>query len=61
VTGVQTCALPILSKGIDESFKLLFRLLFNEEVDISFPKNNILRASDGKWTIDNSLKIQRNV
>jgi len=54
--------LPLyLSKGIDESFKLLFRLLFNEEVDISFPKNNILRASDGKWTIDNSLKIQRNV
>lgn len=54
--------LPLyLSKGIDESFKLLFRLLFNEEVDISYPKNNILRASDGKWTIDSSLKIQRNV
>ena len=36
--------LPLyLSKGIDESFKLLFRLLFNEEVDISYPKNNILK------------------
>jgi hypothetical protein len=54
--------LPLyLSKGIDDSFKLLFKLLYDEEVEINLPKNNILRASDGKWTIDNSLKIERDV
>lgn len=54
--------LPLyLSKGIDESFKLLFRLLFNEDVDIILPKSRILRASDGKWIIEKSLKIEKDV
>jgi hypothetical protein len=54
--------LPLyLSKGIDESFKLLFRLLFNEDVDIILPKSRILRASDGKWVIEKSLKIEEDV
>jgi hypothetical protein len=54
--------LPLyLSKGIDDSFKLLFKFLFDEEVEINLPKDNILRVSDGKWIIDNSLKIERDV
>jgi hypothetical protein len=54
--------LPLyLSKGIDESFKLLFKLLFNEDVDIILPKSRILRASDGKWIIEKSLKIEKDV
>ena len=54
--------LPIyLAKGNEKSFKLLFRMLFNDEVDIILPKNNVLRASDGKWTVDNILKIQNNI
>lgn len=54
--------LPLyLAKGIDESFKLLFKLLYNEEVNIEFPKDNILRASDGKWVTDRSLKIESDV
>lgn len=36
-------------KGTEESFRLLFRLLFNEEIDVSYPGERILRASDGKW------------
>jgi len=54
--------LPLyLAKGIDDSFKLLFKFIFNEEVQINLPKDNILRVSDGKWTIDNTLKIERDV
>lgn len=54
--------LPLyLSKGSEKSFKFLFRLLFNDEVDLIFPKNNILRASDGKWTIDNIINIETDV
>jgi len=41
--------LPLyLAKGNEKSFKLLFRLLFNEEVEIAQPKTSVLKASDGK-------------
>jgi hypothetical protein len=51
--------LPLyLAKGSESSFKLLFRMLFNDEVEIVLPKNNVLRASDGQWTVDNILKIE---
>jgi len=54
--------LPLyLAKGNEKSFKLLFRMLYNDEVDILLPKNNVLRASDGKWTIDNILKIETDI
>jgi hypothetical protein len=54
--------LPLyLSKGSEKSFKFLFRLLFNDEVDLIYPKNNVLRASDGKWTVDNILNIETDV
>ena len=54
--------LPLyLAKGNEKSFKLLFRMIFNDEIAINLPKNNILRPSDGKWTIDNILKIETDV
>ncbi len=49
------------SKGSEQSFKLFFRLLFGEEVDIDYPKDHILRASDGKWVIENYLKISSEI
>ena len=54
--------LPLyLSKGNEKAFKLLFRMLYNDEVDIILPKSNVLRASDGKWVIDSILKIATNI
>jgi len=54
--------LPLyLSKGSENSFKFLFRLLFNDEVELIYPKNNVLRASDGKWTVDNIINIETDV
>lgn len=54
--------LPLyLAKGNEKAFKLLFRMLFNDEVDVLLPKNNVLRASDGKWNIDNILKIETDI
>lgn len=38
-----------LSRGTENSFKFLFKILFNESVDIYYPKDNILRTSDGVW------------
>jgi hypothetical protein len=43
------------AKGSIESFKILFRLLFNKNVEISLPKEQILVASDGRWVQQNSL------
>jgi len=54
--------LPIyLSKGNEKSFKLLFRMLFNDNADIILPQNNILRLSDGNWVIDNVLKLETDI
>ena len=54
--------LPLyLAKGNQKSFQLLFRLLFNEEVEVIQPNLNVLRASDGKWLIENAFRISQNV
>ena len=50
-----------LAKGNEKSFKLLFRLLFDEEVEIVQPKSNILRASDGKWVVEKAFRITQGV
>jgi hypothetical protein len=55
-------ALPLYqAKGSENSFKFLFRLLYGQEATLSFPKNNVLRASDGKWQIDKVLKISTDI
>ena len=38
-----------LAKGSEQSFRLLFRLLFDKEITISYPSTQMLRASDGRW------------
>ena len=54
--------LPLyLAKGSDKSFQLLFRLLFNQEVEIVKPNQSILRASDGKWLIENAFRTEQGV
>ena len=45
------------AKGSVESFKVLFRLLYNTEIEVSFPKEKILVASDGRWVQQNSVFI----
>ena len=37
------------SKGTKRASEVFFKLLFNEEAEIRYPKDNILRVSDGKW------------
>jgi hypothetical protein len=49
------------SKGSDASFKLLFRLVFGEDIDLILPKNNVLKASGSKWQIDNKLRINAQI
>lgn len=49
------------SKGSINSYKLLFRMLFGENVQISYPKDNILRASDGRWVVESFLRVSPNI
>lgn len=47
-----------LAKGSEASYKLFFRLLFNKEVELFYPGQFVLRASDGKWTQETSLYLE---
>jgi hypothetical protein len=44
------------SKGSVESFKLLFRLVYGEDIDVYDPSIDILRPSDGVWTVPQYLE-----
>ena len=44
-------------KGSEESLKFLFRVLYGQDIEIAYPKQNILIASDGKWQIPKSFKL----
>ena len=44
-----------LAKGSEGSYKLLFRLLYDKNVELTYPGRQMLRASDGKWNQDVSL------
>jgi hypothetical protein len=50
--------LPLyLSKGSEKSFKLLFRMMFGSELNVTYPRSEVLRASDGKWVIEKYVKV----
>ena len=49
-----------LSSGSESSIKFIVQALFNKEASFYYPKSDILRASDGKWFIERSLRV-RNV
>lgn len=38
------------SRGSETSIRFLFRAMFGEEIEIDYPGQYILRASDGKWS-----------
>lgn len=44
-----------LAKGSEASYKLLFKLLFGKNVEVSYPGRQLLRASDGRWNQEISL------
>lgn len=48
------------AKGTPNSIKFLFRALFNEDVDVYYPKDDILIASDGKWVLPLALRVDTN-
>lgn len=47
------------AKGTKKSYDFLFRLLFNTNLDLYYPKIDILKTSDGKWIKNKTIKIIR--
>lgn len=48
------------SKGISASYKFIFRAIYNSDVELFPTGEAVLRASDGKWYVSKSLKIDTN-
>lgn len=44
-------------KGTPDSFKFIFRVLYGQEAQVYFPKEDILKASDGKWKQPQALRL----
>lgn len=48
------------AKGTEKSVRFMLRAMFGDaadEIEFYYPKNDILRASDGKWFIQKSLRV----
>lgn len=45
------------SKGTETATKLLFKILYGEEISVSYPSTNILKASVGNWVKDTVLTL----
>jgi hypothetical protein len=45
------------TKGTEKAVKLLFRLLYNQNIDVFYPKTSVLRASTSGWTGTPSLRL----
>ena len=45
------------SKGSIQCYKLLFKLIYNQDVDVYLPGEDIMRASDGTWLQPKYLEI----
>ena len=48
------------SKGADASYKLLFRMIFNEDIDIYVPGQYIFKLSDNDWTVPRYIEVSDN-
>ena len=46
------------SKGTPTAVKLLFQILFGEQVDVTFPSSNVLRSSVGNWVVETVFSLQ---
>ncbi len=45
------------TSGTQDSVKFLFKALYNEDIDIYYPKEDVLKTSDGKWVLPLALRI----
>lgn len=45
------------ARGSEKSYRMLFRILYGEEIDVYLPSKDILRVSDGRWVQENTIRV----
>ena len=50
----------VKAKGTEDSFRYFFRSVYNSDLEFYYPKKDMLRVSDGKWTEYKFITIKRN-
>jgi len=45
------------SRGATDSYRFLFRILFDKEIEIYYPSDRILRASDARWVKETIIRV----
>ena len=45
------------AKGSERAIKAYFKLVYNEDVEVSYPTNYLLRTNDGTWRQKRSIKV----
>lgn len=45
------------SKGTIQAYKLLFKLIFEQDIDVYLPSRDVLRVSDGTWKSPKYLEV----
>ena len=48
------------NKGTQSAYKFLFRILYDSDLELYYPKTDILKASDGQWIEPRSIKTTSN-
>lgn len=49
------------AKGTKASYSFIFRLLYNSDIEIYYPKEFILKLSDGRWQQNKKLFLKTNI
>jgi hypothetical protein len=44
-------------RGTEKCLKFLFRIAYNEEIDVSYPKFNMVRASESTWVREYHIRL----
>lgn len=44
------------NKGTESAYKFLFRILYDSDLELYYPKTDVLKASDGQWIEPRSIK-----
>ena len=45
------------ARGTENSFRFLFRIMFNQEVEFYYPKVDLFRTSDARWYVQHVMKV----
>lgn len=44
-----------IARGTEASYRLLFRSIYNEDIEVNYPSEQMLKISDGDWRLDRYL------